>query len=331
MPTHLKNQLPKDEDTAESRSKSGANVPKLTVIINPKSGSAGDDFKERIEAALQKQEAEFEILETTPESGGREIAADAVENGATHILACGGDGTIMSVVNGIAAQEIEGETDARPILSIIPGGTANLLATALKIPTDLEKAIEIALNGRDTVIDLGKCGNEYFALGLGLGLTERLVSQASVKQKEKIGKLAYAVAMLRELGARPVAFTFKLDERASKRARGVAIVVANTGTVGGKIHFAPRAKMDDGLLDLCILHHFGLRDVVRLIFRSLLGNMPADRAVSFYQAKRIEIHSNPPLDLQIDGEVVDMQTPLVIEVVAKALRVRVGAETNANV
>ncbi len=317
---------PKPTTTTKPRAKRRAKSHKLIVILNPKSGSAGDDFRERIEAALNEHGADFEILETEPEKGGRDIAETAVENGATHILACGGDGTIMGVVNGIAKQVVEGEEDKRPILSIIPGGTANLMAAALDIPTDLDEAIEIALHGRDITIDLGKCRDEYFALGLGLGLTERLVSQASVKEKEKFGKLAYVKAMLMELGARPVTFTFKLDKRSSKRSRGVAIVVANSGTIGGKLYFAPRAKMDDGYLDLCILHRFRIWDAFRLRVRSLLGSMPEDRAVSFYQAKRIEIRSNPPLDLQIDGEVVDMHTPLVVEVIEKALRVRVKEE-----
>lgn len=311
---------------------SAAQPPKLVAILNPKSGSAGDDFRQRVETELQKHDVEFEILETDPEKGGREVAAQAVQNGARHIVACGGDGTIMSVVNGVAREVAEGEDaggeiDSRPILSIIPGGTANLLAAALEIPTDLEKAVEIAVNGTDKTIDLGRCGDDFFALGLGLGLTEKLVSQASAQQKEKLGKMAYVVAMMREIGAKPVTFSFKLDKRASKRAKGVAIVVANSGTIGGKLHFAPRARMDDGYLDLCILHRFRIRDAFRLILRSILGNMPSDRAVSFYQAKRIEIRSNPPLDLQIDGEVVDMKTPLVVEVVKSALRVRVPSES----
>jgi diacylglycerol kinase (ATP) len=316
----------KPNTSARSKAQQPATTHKLTVILNPKSGSAGDDFKERIETALKDKGADFEILETDPELGGREVAEKAVEQGATHILACGGDGTIMDVVNGIAKQVVEDEDDNRPILSIIPGGTANLLAAALEIPKELDEAIDIALNGRDTMIDLGKCRDSYFALGLGLGLTERLVSQASAQEKEKFGKLAYVKAMAMELGAKPVTFTFKLDKRSSKRSRGVAIVIANSGTIGGKLQFAPRAKMNDGVLDLCILHRFRLLDAFRLMLRSILGSMPSDRAVSFYQAKRIEIHSNPPLDLQIDGEVVDMKTPLVVEIIEKAIRVRVKQE-----
>ena len=129
--------------------------------------------------------------------------------------------------------------------------------------------------------------------------------------------------MLKELGARPVTFTLKRGGKKSQRKRGVAIVIANTGEIGGKMKFAPDARMDDGLLDVCILHRFFLRDVLRLMFNMLLGRVREDRMVSFYQVRRVEIRSDPPLDLQIDGEVVDMQTPLVCEVVPRALKVRV--------
>lgn len=310
---------------------------KTIVIINPASGSSDDDFRALVESELKERGAEFEMLETDPEKGGEDVARNAIANGATHLIACGGDGTVMSVVNGMGKEEakerkaLTGDEaapepvspESEPVLSIVPGGTANLLAGALGIPTDTAEAIAIAVAGEERQIDLGRCGEHLFALGVGLGLTERLVSQASAEEKEKIGKLAYVKAMLREMGDKPTTFTFKLDDNKEQRARGVAIVIANAGQIGAGLSFAPDAEMDDGVLDLCILHRFYFRDVLRMAWRSLWGNLPEDRAVSFFQAKRIEIQSDPPLDLQVDGEVVDMTTPLVTQVLPRALRVRV--------
>jgi YegS/Rv2252/BmrU family lipid kinase len=302
---------------------------KMIVILNPVSGSAGEDFRERVEKALGERGAEYELRETTPDVGGAVLAEQAVREGATHLLACGGDGTVMSVVNGLGKSD-EGskseESRPRVTLSIIPGGTANLLAAALRIPTDTDQAVAVAVAGEDYELDLGRCGKHLFALGLGLGLTERLVSQASAEQKEKLGRLAYALAMLRELGARPHRFTYKLDNAQPQHARGVAIVIANAGEIGGGFAFAPDAKMDDGVIDLCILHRFYLRDLFRMIWQAMRRQLPEDRAVSFFQAQRVEIQSDPPLDLQIDGEVVEQQTPLVAEVLPRALRVRVPVD-----
>ncbi len=298
------------------------------VILNPASGSADEDLRAVVEKALRAQGVEFEVWETTPEVGGAQLATRAVHARATHLIACGGDGTVMAVVNGIGRGQQNGNGSERRCvtLSIVPAGTANLLATALDIPTDPEEAIAVAVTGEGRAIDLGQCGEVLFALGLGLGLTERLVSQTSAEEKERLGRWAYAKAMLRELGERPSTFTLKLDEKPPQRRRGVAVVVANAGEIGGGLKFAPDAKMDDGLLDVCILHRFYFRDLLRLIWRSLLGKVHEDRAVSFYQVRRVEITSDPPLDLQIDGEAVDSMTPLIAEVMPRALRVRVPNE-----
>ncbi len=319
----------------------------IVVVLNPASGTVkstsdkgadqGPSFRERVEEALKKKGARFEIRETTPEVGADVLARQAAREGARRIVVCGGDGTVMAAVNGLNTgqddtEEAPGqgerpEQDERPVLSIVPGGTANLLAAALEIPADIEEAVEIALSGVERDIDLGRCGAHVFALGLGLGLTEKLVSQASARDKESLGKLAYAKAMMSELGARPTSFRFQIDGGAETRESGVGIVIANAGKVGGVIKFAPNALMDDGLLDLCILHRFELRDALRMMGKMVLGNLPEDRAVTFLQGKNIQILSEPPLDLQIDGEEVDESTPLTAQVLPGALRVRVSAES----
>lgn len=299
-------------------------MSRVTVIVNPGSGSFTEEFRALIENELKARHVEFIVRETDQENGGAQIVQEAMDEGTTHLIACGGDGTIMSVVNGIATATARKEQ--APVLSIVPGGTANLLAGALGIPSDTKEAVGVAVDGRERTIDLGRCGEHYFALGVGLGLTERLVSQTSAEEKDKIGKLAYAKAMLAEMGDKPTTFRFKLDDKTKQSTRGVAIVIANAGHIGNGLSFAPDAEMDDGLLDLCVLHRFYFRDILRMIWHSLWRNLPEDRAVSFFQAKCIEIESDPPLDLQVDGEVVDMTTPLVAEILPNALTVRVPAE-----
>jgi YegS/Rv2252/BmrU family lipid kinase len=316
----------------------------LIVILNPasgtvknesKSGAAESPFRERVEAALKARGAQFEIRETTPEIGADVLARQAAHEGEVRILVCGGDGTVMAAVNGLSFGQDEAhaapgegadpESDERPVLSIVPGGTANLIAAALEIPTDIEEAVEIALTGVERDIDLGRCGPHVFALGLGLGLTEKLISKTSAREKETLGKMAYAKAMLREIGADPTRFRFQIDDGPEQTSSGVGIVIANAGRIGGALHFAPDALMDDGVLDLCILHRFEWRDVARMVAKMLVGSLPEDRAVTFLQGKTIKILSEPPLDLQIDGEEVEESTPLTAEVLPGALRVRVTA------
>lgn len=291
--------------------------PEFAIIINPGGGNSDDDFAAKIRDGFSASGRSFLCLETDAEKGATPAVEEALTKGVSMIVVCGGDGTVMGAVNAL------GKSESDATLAIIPGGTANLLATALHIPTDMEKALEIALNGEIQSIDLGDCEGTLFALGLGLGLTEKLISQTSSEEKERWGKLAYAKALLSELGARPHQFSFKLDEGETQTARGVAVIIANAGDAGGSLKFAPDAQMDDGKLDLVILHRFEPKDAVRLLWNGLCGKLERDRVVSTFQATKISIESDPPLDLQIDGEEVELRPPLVTQARPGALKVKV--------
>jgi len=286
------------------------------MIVNPAAGSFDDGFRRRLEESLLRQGAQCDIWETTPDCDGKVLAERAKASGASEVLVCGGDGTVMAVVNGLGA-------NSAVILSIIPGGTANLLATALQIPSDLEDAVTVAIEGVEREIDLGRRDETVFALGIGVGLTERLISQASADAKERIGRWAYFFALMKEVGARPHRFQLKLDDQAPIDCHGVAIVLANVGEIGSGMRFAPDARPYDGLLDLCVLHRFGFLDLLRLGLHAVIGGLKKDRELTFYQARRFELDANPPLEVQIDGEQVPARTPIRAEILPGALRVRV--------
>ncbi len=295
-------------------------TPEIAIILNPGSGSHDEEFVKNARAALEKSGRAFVCLETDPGKGAAPAVEKAIECGVDTIVVCGGDGTVMSAVNAL------GKSDADLKLAIVPGGTANLLAHALEVPLDVEGAMSAALDGDERRIDLGACGDTLFALGLALGLTERLVSGASSEEKERLGKWAYVKAMLEEVGSKPWTFKYTIDGGEEQTARGVAVVVANAGTISGNIEFAPGAKMDDGQLDLVILHHLNPLDLVRLGWKALFGALKHDRALTCVAGKTMQIKSNPPLDLQIDGEIVDKRPPLEVEVRPGALRVAVPNE-----
>ncbi|RYX84753.1 YegS/Rv2252/BmrU family lipid kinase [bacterium] len=295
--------------------------PEIAIILNPESGSHSEEMVLKVRAALEKSGRPFICLETDPDQGAKPAVAKAMESGVQTVIACGGDGTVMSAVNAL------GKADADLKLAIVPGGTANLLARALEVPLDVEEAMAVALEGDERRIDLGECSDTLFALGLGLGLTEKLVSGASAEEKERLGKWAYVKALLEEVGAKPSTFTYTLDDGQEQTTQGVAVVVANAGTLSGNIEFAPGAQMDDGKLDLVILHRLYARDLTRLLVKSLFGAQKTDRALTCVAGKTIHISSNPPLDLQIDGEKVKFHPPLHVEVRPAALRVAVPSES----
>ena len=294
--------------------------PEIAIILNPGSGSTDEEFNTKVREALRASGRAFICLETHPEEGAAPAIKEAADKGVSTVVVCGGDGTVMSAVNALGKME----TDLR--LAIVPGGTANLLARALGVPLDVEGAMSVALEGDERRIDMGVCGDTLFALGLGLGLTEKLVSKSSSEEKEKLGKWAYVKSMLEEIGAQPTTFTYTLDDGQEQETKGVAVVVANAGTLSGRVEFAPGAKMDDGKLDLVILHQLKVLDLGRLLWKSVFGDLKEDRVLTCLAGKNIHIECNPPLDLQIDGETVETRPPLQIEVRPGALRVAVPSE-----
>lgn len=295
------------------------------MILNPKSGGKDEHPREAIEALLRDRGTSYEILETSPENDAVTLARRAIEGGARHLIAGGGDGTVMGVINGIGANQ----SGAEPVvLSILPAGTANLFAKSLEIPTEMEKAVEIALNGATRTVDLGRRGDTLFALGIGVGVSERLVSGADDKLKDRLGRFAYVLALGREVGCRPLRFQLELDGKESIDQMGVAVVIANVGEIGG-MQIAPEARSDDGLLDVCVLHRFGFLDALRLAGRALIGPMKSDREITVHQARKVVVTTSAPMDVQIDGEEVDDKTPVTAEVVPGALHVRVPTEATA--
>ena len=300
---------------------------RIVAILNPSSGSSDGDYRERIETALRERGAPFEFRETTEERDGKTLAREAKAEGVVRIMACGGDGTVTAVINGIGPNE----PGAPPVvLIVVPGGTANLVAAALGVPEDVAEAVALAFDGEDLDVDLGRRDDTLFALGIGVGLTERLVTGATSEAKEKIGRLAYLLAMLKEVGTRPQRFELCLDGGERIHDEGVAVVIANTGEIGHGLSFAPNARLDDGRLDVCVLRHFGALDLLRLGFNTLVGRLGQDRAMRFYQAARVELDADPPLGVQIDGEPAEAKTPIVAEAIPKALRVRVPRDAESD-
>ncbi|MCC6446058.1 MAG: hypothetical protein IT210_21715, partial [Armatimonadetes bacterium] len=200
-----------------------------------------------MEEALQYYETDYELRETDPDLDGESQALEAIRQGAERLLACGGGSTVKGAINGICKSRKEEAGSPAATLGIVPGGTANLVARALGIPMKVSDTVAMALAGEKSLIDVGRCRDHSFALGIGVGMTKRLVSQASDEEKEKLSRWAYARAIIGELGARSHTFQITLDGDASHRRRGAAVVVANIGEIGGKLSFAPDARIDDSL------------------------------------------------------------------------------------
>lgn len=253
----------------------------------------------------------------------RRKTAAAVEDGVETVVAVGGDGAVLQVVQRLASKPVA--------LGIVPMGTGNLLAENLSIPIGLEPAIDVVLNGDRRVIDLGRVEvdgrKRFFSVACGIGFDADVMESTGQGIKRRLGRLAYVVrAAAGRRRLRPTEHRIWLDDR---RGRMIAsqVLIANVGTAVSGIQPRLPIEPDDGLLDLVAIrasHRLrGLVAAVQALLQSEEGVSPDGRVLRA-RAKEIRIETDRPRLVEIDGSVVGT-TPIVASVHPAALTVLVPA------
>ena len=274
-------------------------MKRARIIYNPTSGK--EAFKRQLPEVLEileKAGYEASCHATTGAGDATRAAQIAVERRYDVVIAAGGDGTIYEVVNGLAEQEY------RPKLGIIPVGTTNDFARALRISTkSILDAAETIAEGHTIPIDIGKMDNRYFInIAAGGRLTE-LTYEVPSKLKTRIGQLAYYMKglemLLPSLKATPM--TIEYDGKLFE-GDAMLFLVANTNSVGGFERLAPDASLNDGMFTLLILKKINLPEFVRIAALALRGEHIHDPSVIYVKANRIKVHSSEKLQLNLDGE-----------------------------
>ncbi len=290
------------------------------LIVNPVSGQGRTQDVSALRAALAPFAA---ALVVTQGPGDAEAAAcRAAADGFGAVLVAGGDGTINEVVNGLMAGRT-GDAPSLP-LGIIPVGTQNVLAHELGLPTgDLPALAALLRAGHTRPIDLGRADDRFFALMAGFGFDAAVVNEVIQPVKDVIGAGAYALATMQAL-ARYQSTTVRLTlDNEQTVSEAFVVVVANGASYAFRhLKMAPFASLDDGWLDVCVFERpfFDKVGFVAQVVAMFARRHLQDPRVRYYRARRVVIHSEPPMPGQLDGEPF-RPTPLTIEVVPNALSV----------
>jgi diacylglycerol kinase (ATP) len=249
----------------------------------------------------------------------RQHAARAVKEGFDVVVAVGGDGAVLQVVQVLA------ETDVA--LGIIPMGTGNLLAGNLGIPHKHEDAGEMLLTGTRRRIDLGRLTiggkRRYFAVACGIGFDADVMKGTAKVHKLRWGKLAYlASAFRRSRHMRNASHDLSLDGEQSTM-EAAQVFIANFGRMGAG--FEPRLQVapDDGLLDVMVVRAAGPIPGLLAGWEALrqgeLGESSAGH-VFRARAQKVKLSSVPTRLVETDGSVVGT-TPIKVTIRPAALTV----------
>jgi len=251
----------------------------------------------------------------------RRRASAAARDGADIVVAVGGDGAVLQVVNALAG----GNTT----LGIVPKGTGNLLAGNLRVPTSMDKAIAVLLAGHTRRIDLGRVqvgGKERdFAVACGIGFDAVVMDGTAQTQKRRWGKLAYVATAVREgRKVQDVTFEVKVDGR-TETMTAAQVFVANFGRIGSLIEPRRRVIPDDGLFDVIIVKASGPVDGLRAGLEALrqaeLGESGGGRVMRL-RGTKVAVSAHPRQLVETDGSIVG-RTPVTANIRPEALTVLV--------
>lgn len=230
----------------------------------------------------------------------------------------GGDGTI-----GCAAGHLAG---TRTVLGVLPLGTANDLARTLQIPGDLRAACAVLTDGKDVDVDLGRADGRPFLNVASAGLSVAVTDALSPALKRRLGPLAYPLAAVRAY-RRHEPFVARLefpdgDHPTLTVPDVLQVSVGNGRHFGGGATVAPLADIDDHALDVAVVEQGRLRDHVSMARLVRSGHFVEHEKVHHRTTRRVRLVTDPPLRLNLDGEVVG-GTPTTFEVQRNAVHVRV--------
>lgn len=286
-----------------------------TIIVNPVSGK-GDPSERRtlIKKSARTNGWKGTYRETTKTITAQQIAQEEVKKGVNHLIVCGGDGTIMEVLDVVANQKIS--------LGIVPLGTGNLLARNLQLPLTIEDAMEKIFSGKSRTIDLGQANGIYYSIAAGIGLDADVMKAAERELKDRWGMLAYIVSAIKYLYNRSSQYEIRLDSKKPFRVKAKTIMVSNMGKVFNDIEIVPNTHAQSGTLQIGIVTAKSLPSWFNIVFHALIGKVHNSPHYDMYTAKKIDIHVlGKKRRFQCDGNSFEPVDRLLIKVCPKALTI----------
>ena len=308
---------------------------RIQIIVNPAAGQ-NTPVLATLNEVFRPLNVDWDISVTKKAGDAREQAQLAAQQGVDVVAAYGGDGTVTEVASGLLGSNVP--------LAILPGGTGNVTAIELGIPTDLGAACMLAAGnnskvttsdcGDDCGDDCGELDNHLFLLRLSVGLEAEMVENASREAKTRYGIFAYLWSALQNLRQPEVSqFQLTLDGQAVV-TEGVTCIIANSGNLGlSGVKLLPTVAIDDGLLDVIVLQQanltalfevmgnvLGIRETPLLNAATQPSTHDWSQSLQVWQAREIAVITTPPRVIQADGEIIG-QGPIRCRVLPHALKV----------
>jgi diacylglycerol kinase (ATP) len=243
----------------------------------------------------------------------------ALEEGAELLFVWGGDGMVQRCIDALDGSKTP--------VAIVPAGTANLFASNLEIPQDIEKAVEIGLKGPRRTLDVGRMNGERFAVMAGAGFDAQMIRGADAGLKDRIGRVAYVWTGVNQLGRKPFEATIKVDGSTWYEGKASSVLLGNVGKLFAGVEAFEGARPDDGKLDLGVVTADSVMDWARTIARTAAGSSSASPFVRVTTARSVEVKFDRKVLYELDGGDRKKVKKLEADIEPGAIEVCVPSET----
>lgn len=294
---------------------------RVKLIFNPIAGAKGESPLQLMDI-IKEMQAWNLIPETFLIEAGcdlNKVVQDAIGQGITMFVVCGGDGTVESVARVLIG--------TKAVMGIIPGGTANNVALSLNIPKDIPSAIALLREGKRSKIDIGltTVGNVVTPLieACSVGLFSALYSSADDIQHGDLGKVGDFVSTL--INTPPSEIHFTLDNKKEVKKSGHAVLITNMPYVANNLQIGTLNSFDDGLLDVLFFADLTKFDIISSILKGIGPDKVEDPRIKRYKVRKITIDTHPPMSIIVDNMKIG-EGSIHIEVKRRALTVMTGLQ-----
>lgn len=291
------------------------------LIINPASNRGRTERHiPAVVDRLQSAGVDVDVVQTTKPGDATSIVLERSDHYPT-LIAAGGDGTIHETINGL----MQLPQSRRPALAILPMGTGNDFIKAAGIPHDFEKAMAIVQRNSSIAIDVARIvvdhkHSRFFDNNVGIGF-DAFVNLESLKIRYLWGMAIYMVAALKSVFKyrHPfVAYRFDSMERST---RILMLTVGNGVCAGGGFRLTPKARIDDGALDVCCIDSRGRTRMLMDMVRTMNGSHIDRSGVHYFKTRKIVVESDDGLPIHADGEVLAIAARHIeIEILPSSIR-----------
>lgn len=289
-------------------------MKKALFIINPKAGGKDKShFPELVKKHIDATAISATCVFTNAPNHATELAENAKKEKFDYVLAVGGDGTMNEIAKSLLFSDV--------IFGVIPYGSGNGLGRHLGIPMDREKALKLVNTGNYKTIDAGKLNEKVFFNVAGLSI-DAVIADLFANTKTRGFKNYVKLTLEKVFSYKAQKYQIKTDT-GIVNTNGFIVSIANSSQFGNNAHIAPKAKLDDGLLDIAIVKQFSFFKLPILVARMFLKSLDKSSDYMFLQVKNATIYREKEGPIHVDGEPFTEGVELKIEVLPSALKILV--------